>query len=85
MYSQNDETGVLDVLEIRVFFRCPAAMVGNFLDNFLKILSVYFALWWWNLWNFLEKKKKKKGKNFLNSSFSHHQGGSKSPLGNMEL
>ena len=45
MYSQNDETGVLDVLEIRVFFRCPAAMVGNFLDNFLKILSVYFALW----------------------------------------
>ena len=60
VYSQNDEIGVLELLEIKIFF--TAIMVGRLIGNFLEILSMDFALWWLHLCNFLEKKKKKKKK-----------------------
>ena len=60
VHSQSDEIGVLEVLEIKIFF--TAIMVGRLIENFLKILSMDFTLWWWHLCNFLEKKKKKKKK-----------------------
>ena len=45
------------------FFHCPNMVdrpLNNFLENFQKILSVDFTLWWWYLcwYNFLEKEVK---------------------------
>ena len=42
MYSHNDKTGVLEVLEIKIFF---STQVGRLLENVLKILFVDFTLW----------------------------------------
>ena len=36
MHSQNDETGILEVLEIKNFLQSPT-MAGRFLENFLKL------------------------------------------------
>ena len=44
MYSQNEETGILEVLENN-FLHCPT-MVGGVLQNFFKIFSVDFTIQW---------------------------------------
>ena len=42
-YSQNDETGVLEVLEIKFFF--PDQPWWELLHNFLNFFFVDFTLW----------------------------------------
>ena len=64
MYSQNYETGVLEVLQINLF--CCPTMVGRPLQNF----SVHFTIWEWHIYNLLENGKTKKSLNFC---FYHHQ------------
>ena len=65
----DDETGVLEVLEIKIFF-ATQPLVGTPLQNFLRILSVDFKIQWWHLCEFLEHKKSKKA---LNVSFYYYQ------------
>ena len=43
MYSQNDEIGVLEVLETKIFF-APQPCWEDRLQNFLKILSMDFKI-----------------------------------------
>lgn len=43
MYSQSDDTGIVEVLEIKILTAQPMA---NLLKNFLKILSPDFQLCW---------------------------------------
>ena len=47
IYSQNDETGIFEVLQIISFTAQPwwTDLLNNFLKNFLKIFSVDFTLW----------------------------------------
>ena len=56
IYSQSDERGILDVLEIKIFFAAQPWW-AEFLKNFLKFLFVDFVLWWWYLCKFLVKRK----------------------------
>ena len=65
MYSQYDEIGVLEVLEI--FF---ATLFRRRSHNFLKILSMVFEIHWYNLYEFLKNKKSKRNLNFF---FYHYQ------------
>ena len=46
MYSQSDERGILDVLEINIFL-VAQPWWADFLKNFFKFLFVDFTLWWW--------------------------------------
>ena len=55
MYSQNDEAGVLEVLEIKVFLTAQLRW-ADVQKIFWKFFG--FTLWWCHLWNFLEKKVK---------------------------
>ena len=49
MHSQNDETGILEVLEIK--FSSKPNHGGQILRKFFKTLSVDFTLSWWHLCN----------------------------------
>ena len=49
VYSQSDESGILDVLEIKIS-----------LEYLFLILSVDFTFWWWDYCNFLKGIKKLK-------------------------
>ena len=46
-------------------------MVGTLSNNFFKILSVDFTLWWWHLCNFIQKSKK--SKSYLNRYLYNYQ------------
>ena len=63
MYSQNDETGVLEALENKIF-RCPT-MVGRSLQNSVKLFLKDFTVQWWYL-----EKMSSKSQNFC---FYHYQ------------
>ena len=80
MYSQNDETGVLEVLEIKCFAAQPwwADLYNCFLNSFCRFLTI----WWWHICNYLENEKTKKS---LNICFYRHQVSSKPLRGNNKM
>ena len=53
MYSQNDETGVLEALESKIFFAAQPLW-----EELYQIFSRDFTIQWWYLSEFLEKKVK---------------------------
>ena len=57
MYSESDQVGILDVLEIKIF--ATKNHGGEPFTDFIKYY-VDFTLWWWYHCNFLEKRKKVK-------------------------
>ena len=73
MYSQNNETGVLEVLEIKILFAAQPWW-AEFHRIFLKFFQCILHFGYGISETFFKKKKKKKGKNYLNSSFYHRQG-----------
>ena len=74
MYSQNNETGVLEVLEIKILFAAQPWW-AEFYRIFLKFFQWILHFGDGISETFLKKKKKKKkGKNHLNSTFYHRQG-----------
>ena len=79
MYYQNDETGILEVLEV---YFAAQPWWEKLLNKFLKILSVNFIIQWWHLCEFVRNKKSKK---IVKFSFSHCQVFSKSSRGNRKL
>ena len=82
MYYQNDETGILDVLEVLEVYFAAQSWWEKLLNKVLKILSVNFIIQWWHLCEFLGNKTSKK---IVNFSFSHCQVFSKSSRGNRKL
>ena len=63
MHSYNNETGILEVLEIKIFLAAQAQLKDLY-RIFFKIHSVGFAIQWWSLCEFLENKKSNKSLNF---------------------
>ena len=62
IYYQNDEIGILEVLEIIFFVQPWPAGLYHFLK---KILSMDFTSWSWHLFKFLANHKKEKSLNFF--------------------
>ena len=48
MYSENDETDILEVLDSEIFF-VAQPWWENFLQNSLKVFSMDFTIQWWYL------------------------------------
>ena len=57
MYSQNDETGILEALENKIFFAAKAWWED--LYRILKFFFEDFTIQWWYFCEFLEKEKEK--------------------------
>ena len=81
MYSQNDETSILEVLEIKIFFTAQQWWEEQI---FLKILSMDFTIQWWHLSKFLKNKKSKKSQNFSFYTIIRYSQNLREEIGNCE-
>ena len=72
-----DETGVLEVLEIKIFFAAQHG-VQTFRESFKNSFGGFYTLVMASLVSFMMKISRQKHINVLHSSFYQHHGDSKS-------